>query len=186
MSKGSLPVANQKKSSKCRCSTFVILLEMVLGVVLFIVSVIFIYSDLSNYYYYHSNYYDSYRKYDTECYYYGSTLKCNRGGTVPEDIKIFVISMIGGCMVFISSFVHFITSSQPIIGVAFSFIGTFIDICLMAFIPTPVGHYYERIAVPLVTMLEIPLATLIYTLQKRDLKKQAESTSEVSKATTSV
>ena len=94
--------------------------------------------------------------------------------------------MIGGCMIFTSSFVHFITSSQPMIGVAFSFIGTFIDICLMAFIPTPAGHYYERIAVPLVTMLEIPLATLIYTLQKRDLKKQAESTPEVSKATTSV
>ena len=187
MSKGSLPVANQKKSSKCRCSTFVILLEMVLGVVLVVVSVIFIYSDLSDYNYYHlSSYSGSYHQYDTECYYMGSSIKCNRGNSVPEDIKTFVISMIGGCMIFISSFVHFITSSQPMIGVAFSFIGTFIDICLMAFIPTPVGHYYERIAVPLVTMLEIPLATLIYTLQKRDLKKQAESTSEVSKATTSV
>ena len=122
----------------------------------------------------------------SECYYVGSLLKCNRGNSVLEDIKTFVISMIGGCMVFISSFVHFITSSQPMIGVAFSFIGTFIDICLMAFIPSPAGHYYERFAVPLVTMLEIPLATLIYTLQKRDLKKQAESTPEVSKATTSV
>ena len=40
MSKGSLPVANKKKSSKCRCSTFVILLEMVLGVMVVVLSVI--------------------------------------------------------------------------------------------------------------------------------------------------
>ena len=40
MSKGSLPVANKNKSSKCRYSTFVILLEMVLGVVAVVVSVI--------------------------------------------------------------------------------------------------------------------------------------------------
>ena len=187
MSKGSLPVANQKKSSKCSCSTFVILLEMVLGVMEVVASVIYIYVDLSRYYRYHlSNYSSSYHQYDTECYYMGSSIKCNRGDSVPEDTKFFVVLTIGGCMIFISSFVHFITSSQPMIGVAFSFIGTFIDICLMAFIPTPVGHYYERIAVPLVTMFEIPLATLIYTLQKRDLKKQAESTPEVSKATTSV
>lgn len=183
MSKGNLPVAIQKKLTKCRSSTFAILVEMVLGVVAIALSTIDTYNNLKDYNYRH--YYGSNREYDTECYYYGSTLKCNRGGRVPEDIKSSVVLIIGGCMVFISSFVHFITSSQPMIGVAFSFIGTFIDICLLAFIPLPAFNY-GWFFIPLVIMIEIPLAAFIYALQKHELKKQAESTPEVSKATTSV